>query len=309
MFNRDLHQINAFAHQHTIHPGALAWPEQFSEEELRFVSRVVFGDEEHQQAAIVYVTKELAQLAEIERHVSAVMARVLSELQAEGAGLNAGFELNHALSCFAAEELLHATMFYRYVRLVSGRDFKYPDNLFAERVGLYHGTDSPYVKLAALCCSAYIGESVITVFERRTAMLDPERRFFLTQMLHAHGLDEARHVQFDHFVFEKVVPSLSLLEMRRMRQVLDATETLNTELARRFEMHAKQAFGVDYTKDNPAHRTQIELTMAFRSVVFGGELIRKVDDALSSEQRQLIASFSFEPYVHDGQRAPSAIEA
>lgn len=293
-----LHEINAQAHTATIHPSSLTWPDQFDDQELDFLSRVAFGESGHTQKAIVYITKELAQLAEIERHVSAVLTYVLADLQSHDDNLAAGFALHDALSCFAAEELHHANMFYRYVRLVSGRDFKYADNLFNARVALYQCNDSPYVKLSALCCSAYIGESVITVFERRTKALDPDMRFFLTRMLHVHGLDEARHIKTDHFVFDNVIPFLNVEERRRMKQILDGTEALNTELAMRFEAYAKQVFGVDYTAGNLGHQTQLQLTLKFRDLVFGSPQIRKVDDAMDEADRLLVEGFSHDRQVH-----------
>lgn len=293
-----LSQINAQAHVDTVHPHGLQWPEAFGAEELEFLSQVAFGRAGHEDAAVAYITKELAQLAEIERHVSAVLAYVMSELQRHDEGLAAGFELHDALSCFAAEELHHANMFYRYVRLLSGRDFRYPDNLFSQRVGLYQGEDSPYVKLAALCCSAYVGESVITVFERRAKSLDPEMKFFFTQLLHVHGLDEARHIKTDHFVFEHVIPSLKPQQRRRMRQILEGTEALNGEVATRFEAHAKEVFGFDYTKGNLGHDIQLQLARAFRGIVLGSDEVRRVDDAINDEHRALIERFSSTRHVH-----------
>jgi len=298
MIRHELHQINLGAHASTFHPGSLAWPERFDQEELDFISRVGFEKSGEEEKAIVYITKELAQLAEIERHVSAVMTHVMSELQDHPNGLAEGFELHDALSCFAAEELQHANLFYRYIRVLAGRDFNCPDNLFGTRVSLYHGTDSPYVKLAALCCSAYIGESVITVFERRTRSMDPDMRFFLTRLLCLHGLDEARHIKMDHFVFDHIIPSLTTQERRRMRQILEGTESLNTELAMRFEAYAKQQFGIDYTTGNPGHATQLKLTMTFRDLVFGEPDIRKVDEAMSDTDRALIEAFSHARFVH-----------
>ncbi|PTL76232.1 diiron oxygenase [Vitiosangium sp. GDMCC 1.1324] len=290
--------IHENAHLNTFHPNQLNWPKVSGTEELDFVSMMAFGETRHHEKAIAYLTKEFAQLAEIERHVSAVMAIVMAELQADGHPLAEGFELHNALSNFAAEELNHANMFYRYVRLLSGRDFRYPDNLFTERVGLYEGSDSPLVKLAALCCSAYIGESVITVFEHRTQAYDPERKFFLSQMLYAHGLDEARHIKTDHYVFDYVIPSLSVQETRRMRQILDATETLNTELAGRFERFTKAQFGIDYTEGNLGHSTQLLLTRMFRQKVFGGSEIHKVDEVLNEADRELIQAFAHAQVVH-----------
>ncbi|KYF53511.1 hypothetical protein BE08_37305 [Sorangium cellulosum] len=293
-----LHDINRQAHLRTMHPSGLGWPERMAPEELDFLSRVAFGAPGRRAAAVAYLAKELAQLAEIERHVSAVMTYVMAEVQADARPLGDGFELHHALSCFAAEELQHANMFYRHVRLLSGRDFKCPDNRFGERVALYHGDDSPYVKLSALCCSAYIGESIITVFEHRLRALDPERRFFFSQVLHAHGLDEARHVKFDHFLFDHVVPALSRQERRRMREILERTEALNTGLAMRFEAHARATFGLDYTAQNVGHETQLTLARAFRGLMLDGELVRKVDEGMSDADRRLVRDFCHVETIH-----------
>ncbi|MBV1774959.1 diiron oxygenase [Burkholderiaceae bacterium DAT-1] len=298
MIRKQLHQINAAAHAHTFHPAALDWPETFDAQELDFLSRVAFDESGHEQAAIAYVTKELAQLAEIERHVSAVLTIILAELQGHDTELDKGFELHDALTCFAAEELQHANLFYRYIRILAGRDFKYSDNLFDARVALYQGSDSPYIKLAALCCSAYIGESVITVYERRARAMDPDMQYFFTRLLYLHGLDESRHIQTDHFVFDYVIPSFSDAEKRRMRQILDGTEALNTELAMRFEAFAKSTFGMDYTLNNPGHATQLKLTLTFRDLVFGEPIIRKVDEALSDEHRGLIEQFAHARHIH-----------
>ncbi|NDY91825.1 diiron oxygenase [Ideonella livida] len=298
--------INAQSHVDTVHPRELAWPEAFGPAELAFLSDMAFEAPGHERGAVAYVAKELAQLAEIERHVSAVLTYVMAEMQAHAVPLSSGFALHDALSCFAAEELHHANMFYRYVRLLSGQDFGQPDNLFSQRVALYQGDDSPFVKLAALCASAYVGESVITVFERRAHALDPGRRHFFTQLLHAHGLDEARHVQTDHFVFEQVVPTFTLAERRRMQQILEATEALNAEVALRFQAHAQQTFGLDYTAGNRGHAVQLQLTQTFRRLVWGAPAapgapwpaLRRVDDAMDDAGRRLIESFSASAVVH-----------
>lgn len=294
----ELQSINAKAHINTVHPNGLCWPDEISNDELDFISLVVFDVPDQHQKAIAYITKELAQLAEIERHVSAVMALIMAELQGDKHPLSDGFELHDALSCFAAEETHHSNMFYRYVRLLSGRDVKYPNNLFSQRVELYQGNDSPYVKLAALCSSAYIGESVMTVFEHRLLDLDPKMRFFITQLISAHGLDEARHIETDHFVFDHVIPSLSDREKQRMRWILESTEALNMELAMGFEAFTKETFNVNFTENNLAYQTQLKLIGSFRNLVFGGEAIRKVDEVITEADRQILLDFTSTSLVH-----------
>lgn len=295
----EIKQITSRAHIDTVHPGSISWPDCFDQEEIDFISVMAFGEPGHHEKAVPYVVKELSQLAEIEKHVTGVLSIVLSELQAEASHeINEGHFLHDALSCFAAEELHHANMFYRYVRVLGGKDIKYPENLYAQRVGLYQGSDSVWVKLAALCCSAYIGESVITAFENRCKAIDPEQKSYFTRLLTIHGLDEARHIKVDHFVFEQVVPRLSVEEKRRMMQITNATEELNTELSARFSKHVRDLFSVDFTHNNLAHSAQIQLTSAFRKHVFGCGDVKKVDDGLDSSVRELLASFSQSYKVH-----------
>jgi hypothetical protein len=295
---QSLDTITKLAHVNTFHPNAFDWPEAAREEELDFLSRVSFERPGCNEAAIAYVTKEMAQLAEIERHVSAVMTIVMSEMQGDGHPLSEGFELHHALSCFAAEEVNHADTFYRYVRELSGREPCLGDNLFRERLALYEGTESPYVKLAALCCSAYIGESVITVFERRTLAFDPRRERFFTRLLYVHGLDEARHVQTDHFIINEVIPSFTTEERDQMRRILKGQEELNMRLAWNFEQFIKKMFGVDYTVGNPSYAMQMRLTQVFGEKVLGSDVIRPVDEMLDADDLALLHDFARVASVH-----------
>lgn len=292
-----LERVNELAHVNTFHPNALPWERARNDAELAYLSRVCFNEEGHEQAAVAYAVKELAQLAEIERHVSAVMSIVLSEVQGMEDPFTEGRGLHDALSCFASEELNHANAFYRYVRELGGVDFVLPDNLFNERLALYLGDESPYVKLAALCCTAYIGESIITVIERRTRAYDPEMSYFLPKLLHLHNLDEERHVRTDHWVIDELIPSFNEEEQAAMRRIITGTEELNVQLAMAFEKHAKDTFGVDYTEGNLIHQMQTELTMAFGRHALSGP-ITKLDDALDDETRALLERFSGTTSVH-----------
>ena len=151
-----LRDIYAAAHEQTLHPNALGWPGRPDERELDFISHVVHGRPGMAREGCAYLVKELAQLAEIERHLSAVFGIITAQLGADTSPISAGYDLHHALSCFAAEEYLHADFFYRYVRELAGSDIKLADSLFTERLALYQGDDSPYVKLAAMCMAASI---------------------------------------------------------------------------------------------------------------------------------------------------------
>ena len=294
-----LAEVNRDAHIHYLHPNRLSWNKAVDDEELDFLSRSLIGALVQEAKAVAYLYKELSQLAELEMHVSAVLIGVVCGLQCEPATpYGEGTELYHALSCFAAEEINHANTFYRYVRELSGRDVKLTDNLFKERIDLYAKDDLPLVKLAALCATAYVGESLITIFEHRMKKLDPEQRFFFTRLLHYHGLDEARHIQADHFVFDHIIPNLSTLERIRMHELIDASEALNTELAIRSGAHIKSAFGTDYSKDNHSAAIQFKFAMAFRHIVQSGDLVVKVDDGLDPETASEIVDFSGLQRVH-----------
>ena len=181
-----------------------------TERELDFLAEHLYGHRDEHTRTVAYLYKELAQLAEIEMHVAMVMVRVIAEsAQCDGDRLWVGSDLVHALSCFASEEIQHANTFYRYVRTLTGVDLKIENNFFRERLALYLGDERPLVKLAALCATAYVGESVITVFETRMKSVDPGMRSPFTYLLHLHGLDEARHIKVDHFMIDHVIPSLS----------------------------------------------------------------------------------------------------
>lgn len=293
-----LRDIYAAAHEQTLHPNALGWPGRPDEAELDFVSRVVFDEPGRGRAACAYLVKELAQLAEIERHVSAVFGIITAQLGADTSPVSDGYDLHHALNCFAAEEYLHADFFYRYVRELAGCDIKLADSLFPERLALYQADDSPYVKLAAMCMSAYIGESVITAFEHRTGHLDPDRRFFFTKLLWAHGMDEARHVKVDHVVLEEIMPSFTDAERERTLAIFRGTEDCNALLARRFQALIAEVFGFDHTVDNPAWAVQQKLTSAFREAVMAQWPPTPVDGWINEETRALLRDFAGRDRVH-----------
>jgi len=294
----DFKNINQYAHLNYLHPNRMPWEQAANDRELDFLSRALVGEAGQEDKAVAYLYKELAQLAEIEMHVATVMTRILCELQAESTPFKAGDGLYHAVSCFASEEINHANSFYQYVRHLSGRDIKLENNLFADRVALYNDNDAPLIKLAALCSTAYVGESIITVFERRLKVLDPMQRSFLTQLLHFHGLDEARHIQCDHAIFEQIIPTFSAAENRRMHQLVQETEALNTQLAIASAETVKAAFNLDYTEGNIAARTQLDMTLRFREIVQSGDSIRNVDDYMDQETAAIVQQFSQASRVH-----------
>jgi hypothetical protein len=290
--------INRNAHKQTQHPMSLDWPEVLSEDEKRYCSRFVFGDDAHGAEALTYIAKELAQLSEIEKHVSTVMALLLTELGSVDHELASGYALHNALSCFAAEELQHADMFYRYVRLLLGRDFKLADNRMAARLALYQGDDSVFVKLGALVAGAYVGESVMTVFEHRIDRMDPQTRFFVSQVVKLHGLDEARHIQFDHFVFEHVIARYSPSETRRFGQILQGQLELNRALGIDFEQLAHSVIGCDYLTGNVAHATQQRLLEVFAKLVFASGRARRIDDVLDDGVQRVLSEFAGTSQIH-----------
>ncbi|MFB7246749.1 hypothetical protein CW362_40375 [Streptomyces populi] len=293
-----LRDIYADAHEQTLHPNLLGWPGPPDAAELDFISRVVYDQPGRSLGGCAYLVKELAQLAEIERHLSAVFGIITAQLGADDSALSEGYDLHHALNLFAAEEYIHSDFFYRYVRELAGADIKLADSLFMERLALYEGDDSPYVKLAAMCMAAYVGESVITVFEKRTAHLDPRRERFLTRLLWAHGMDEARHVQVDHVVINHVIPSLTAAERDRAFEIFCATEELNAELGGRFQQLVRDQFGLDHTPGNRAWEVQQELGQVFRRALAESWPPVPVDERLDDTTRALLLDFAGDERVH-----------
>ncbi|MFC5722749.1 hypothetical protein ACFP1Z_21505 [Streptomyces gamaensis] len=295
----ELASVTRLAHINTFHPGAFDWSEAGTADELNYVSTVAYGEAGHEKQAVAYLTKELAQLAEIERHVSAVMTMVMGELHDLRDPINVGHELHNALSCFASEEIQHANTFYRYVRALSGVEPRVDKALFDERFDVFRTDDHPYVKLVALCCSAYVGESVITVFEHRADALDPQRDRFFTRLLHTHGLDEARHVKIDHVAMKLVYPALTAHQQQRVRELLSQIEELNRRLAEAFQAATEQILAVDFTTGNPAAAVQLEMTKAFGSKVFAPDgTLHTVDEILDDELSAVITAFSGVGRVH-----------
>lgn len=295
----ELTDVMRLAHVNTFHPNAFDWSEAATPAELAYLSQCVYGEPGHERQAAAYITKELAQLAEIERHVSAVMAMVMGELHNLPDAVNLGHELHHALSCFAAEEIQHANTFYRYARAVSGAEPRVGDALFAERLEVFRTDDHPYVKLVALCLSAYVGESVITVFEHRTDSLDPDRSRFFTRLLHTHGLDEARHVKIDHVAMKLIHPALGAAQRQRVRELLEQIEDLNRRLAQSFEQAVARTLDTDFTTGNPAAATQLRMAVGFGARLFAEDgSLRTADEFLDGELRELVAEFSGTSRIH-----------
>ena len=295
----ELASVTELAHVNTFHPNAFDWTQVVTAAELEFLSEVVYGESGHQEQAVAYITKELAQLAEIERHISTVMALVMGELHDLRDAINTGHELHHALSCFAAEEIHHADTFYRYVRSLSGVEPRVDKALFDDRLDVFRTDDHPYVKLVALCCSAYVGESVITIFEHRVDGLDPQRTRFFTRLLHTHGLDEARHIKIDHVAMKSLHPALTGMQQDRVRQLLGQIEDLNRRLAMSFQEMTTQALGVDFITANPAAVVQVEMTRGLGERIFASDgTLHTVDEFLDSDLRDLVTAFAGTGKVH-----------
>lgn len=290
--------VNKYSHINYLHPNRMEWENAGSDKELEFLSLSLVGEDGQQEKAVAYLYKELAQLAEIEMHVASVMSRVLCELQQESTGLITNTGLFHSVSCFASEEVQHSNSFYQYVRHLSGRDIKLRQNYAKERLELYEGNENPLVKLAALCSTAYVGESIITVFERRMKVLDPMQKMFLTQLLHFHGLDEARHIEFDHFVFEHIIPSLTSSERKRMHEIINIQEELNTQLALTTEGVIKSEFDLDYTENNLAAKKQLDMTLRFREIIQSGEYIKNIDEHIDDNTAEIVKGFSKSKKIH-----------
>ena len=306
----ELDSVTRLAHVNTFHPNAFDWSQAAAPAELAYLSTVAYGEPGHEKQAVAYITKELAQLAEIERHVSAVMALIMGELHDLRDPINTGHELHNALSCFAAEEIQHANTFYRYVRALTGIEPRVYKALFDERLEVFRTDDHPYVKLVALCCSAYVGESVITIFEHRTDNLDPRRTHFFTRLLHTHGLDEARHVQIDHVAMKMVYPALTEAQQTRVRELLAQIEDLNRRLAQNFQEATTQALAIDFITTNPSAAVQLEITKAFSQRIFSGDgTLHTVDEILDAELRELIVGFTGVSRVHgtDTQLVSAAV--
>lgn len=293
-----LDDINAGAHLVTVNPWSLPWRDAGGEADREMISRFTYEDAGHASEGAAYVVKELVQLSDIESHVAAVMASVLCELPRESRPLARSSSLDTALSTFAAEELHHSGMFRRYTEILAGEALRLDQNLAEERLALYRGNDAPYVKIAALVASAYPGESLFTVFSRRFVVLDPSSDSFCAQLVRAHDVDESRHIQFDHLVFDQIVPALSPAEFMRMMEILKKQIEYNLALSDRYAALVGSRLGVDFVTGNYAHATQMRLAQAFASRLFGPKGVSRVDDIIDGGTADVLRGFSGSPSIH-----------
>jgi hypothetical protein len=285
-----------------FHSDSFAWDSASTVSELAFLSVVACGNTSNPETSSLYVAKELGQLSEIEKHVSAVLLIILAELHLwDDDGILHSHELHNALSCFAAEETQHANAFYRYARTLHPQ-VSWPKHLnFAKRIALFQSNDHPWVKLSALLCSAYVGESVITVFENKLRLLDPSTAHFITQLITSHGCDEQRHILVDHFVFDFIVPQLSVTDRQRVMELVSAITELNLQMADQYlaatSAHAT-AHGLGDISTVPAYLTQTALTMSIGAALFKTGRPRPIDNQIDSHLAELLTEFSGQRFVH-----------
>jgi hypothetical protein len=184
------------------------------------------------------------------------------------------------------------------VRVLNGRDLHVPSNLMADRIALFRGPESPFLKLVALIGSAYVGETTITLFQHRIAKLDPERRHFISKMIWSHDQDEKRHIRFDHFVFGTLLPSLTLEERKRFGEILTAQTTMALALGARLDAIIGETFGVEYVEGNKARALQYGLLRSWGGKLFASEQVRFADDVIDEEERRLVSEFAGVDRIH-----------
>jgi hypothetical protein len=143
-----------------------------------------------------------------------------------------------------------------------------------------------------------VGETIITVFERRILRRDPGKRHFLSRLIWAHGLDEARHVQFDHYVFRTVIPELTDQEWTRFGQILGAQNLINKQMGDALDRQMLDHFGVDFVAGNPSRQFQDRLQVALVTSVFRDRHIKSADDVLDPDSRAAVAEFSGSARIH-----------
>ncbi|BDU74534.1 diiron oxygenase [Mesoterricola silvestris] len=301
-YGRALATINHRADLGTFHPDALPWPEHLDPSEIRFYARLCNYPPDGSEAARAYLAKELAQLADIERHVSICLGIIGG--QAAGSTRLAGLPMMNAMLHFAAEEYQHSYMFYRYVALLLGVPLDLSDRTLEARLALFLGPESPETKLVALLASAYPGETVITIFEHRLHMLDPDRRHFLTQMIAAHGLDEARHIQFDHHVFNHLLPALADREMLDAQRICKALGRHNHALSEAYERETRSILPVEFIQDNFAAQVQRRFTLRLLEETLSGRPFRFADQALTEDERAALDQFAGVGAIHAGGGRP-----
>ena len=292
----ELQAINLRADLRTFHPDALPWPSRLGGLERIHYTRICGLPSERVEEAKAYLGKELAMLADVERHISICLGLICG--QAASSRLLEGEPMMNAMMLFAAEEYQHSNMFYRYVDLLLGMPLDLSAETLATRLGLFQGPEAPEVKLVALLASAYPGETVITIFEHRMRRLDPGQEHFLTRMIGAHGLDEARHIQFDHYVFGKLLPLLTDEELLAAQRLCRAMAVCNQVLSTSYEAATRNLLGVDYLEGNEAARTQRWFHQRLVEETLSRRAFRSADAVLADEDAATLFRFAGVEAVH-----------
>ncbi len=292
----DLKNINMRADLRTRHLDALPWPSKFSDEEKKFHATACGIDTKSSLIAGAYLAKELSQLADIERHLSICMGIIASSCGRST--FLAGSEISNALLHFAAEEYMHSNMFTRFVEILTGQNFDLSHNTIDERIKVFQGTESLESKLVALVASAYPGESVMTAMEQRLKHLDKKENYFLTKLFAAHGLDESRHIDFDHFIFDNLLPKLSAAELLDAQKLYSKIMIANRDLGNQYTVAISGYFGFDFITGNPIAQFQQELTHQLSTEMLKTTEKNRADSFLTAELKNQLIEFIFAKNIH-----------
>jgi hypothetical protein len=83
-----------------------------------------------------------------------------------------------------------------------------------------------------------------------------------------------------------------------MHQLIHDTEAMNTQLAITSGEQIKAEFDLDYTQNNMAANTQLEMTLRFREIIQSQDLIRKVDEYMDVDTAGIVREFSRASEIH-----------
>ena len=83
-----------------------------------------------------------------------------------------------------------------------------------------------------------------------------------------------------------------------MHEMINCQEELNTQLALTTQDAIQSEFDLDYTENNLAAKTQLEMTLRFREIIQSGEFINNIDEHIDEDTAAIVKGFSQSKKIH-----------
>lgn len=256
----------------------IIWPDLFAQKELSFLSQVCFNKHDCSNKSIIYLSKELLVISELKKQFTTLLLMILSELQDDQYHeLNQWHYLHQIITHIATDSLNHADISYHYIRILSQKDLKLSHNLLQEKIKIYQGSESAWVKLSALCIAEYICITSIACLQKRCHSLDPDDQYYLTRFLTLLDMDAHWHKYFFKFVFSMIAKQLTAEENIHTIHLLKQTRHCNQLLSEHAMQRIMQSYNDDYLTGNISFQILTKLILSYYEFVFNLQDLGQVD--------------------------------